>query len=59
MMSTSSKEATYEKFQSIDRNIQFNIELPDNTGSLSLLDFKIQISQTGKIHTSFLRKTHH
>ena len=38
------------------RHIQFKIEHSDNTGSLSLLDFKIQISLTGKIYISFYRK---
>ena len=58
MLISSSAEATtiYEKFQSIDRHIHFKIEHPDNTGSLSLEDFKIQISPTGKIYTSFYRK---
>ena len=46
MLILSSEEVTtiYEKFQNIDRYIQFKIEHPDNTGSLSLLDFKMQIS---------------
>ena len=58
MLTSSSEEATdiYEKFQNIDRHIQFKIEHPDNTGSLSLLDFKTQISLTVKIFTSFCRK---
>ena len=58
MLTSSSEEATaiHEKFQNTDRHIQFKIEHPDNTGSLSLLDFKIQISLTGKINTSFNRK---
>ena len=58
MLTSSSKEATaiYEKFQNIDRHIQFKKEHPDNTRSLSLLDFKIQISPTGKIYSSFYRK---
>ena len=43
-------------FQNIDRHNQFKIEHPDNTGSLSLLDFKMQISLTGKIYSSFYRK---
>ena len=46
----------YEKFQNIDKHIQFKIERSDNTESLSLLDFKIQISPTGKIYTCFYRK---
>ena len=41
----------------VPKHIQFKIEHPDNTGSLSLLDFKIQISPTGKIYTSFYRKS--
>ena len=58
MLTSSSQEATaiYEKFQNIDRHIQCKIEHPDNTGSLSLLDFKMQISPTGIICTSFYRK---
>ena len=58
MLTSSSEEATaiYEKFQNIDRHIQFKIEHPDNTGSLSLVDFKIQISPTSKIYISFYRK---
>ena len=54
MLTSSSKEATtiYEKH----RHIQFKIKHPDNTESLSLLDFKIQISPTGKIYSSFYRK---
>ena len=58
MMTSSSEEATtiYEKFQTIDRHILFKIEHPDKTGSLSLLDFKMQITPTGKIYTSFCRK---
>ena len=58
MLTSSSEEATaiYEKFQNIDRHIQFKIEHLYNTGSLLLLDFKIQISSTGKIYTSFYRK---
>ena len=57
-MLTSSGEATaiYEEFQNIDRHIHFQIEHPDNTGSQSLQDFKIQISPIGKIYTSFNRK---
>ena len=56
MLTSSNEEATaiYEKFQ--NRHTQFKIENPDNTGSLSLLDFKMQISPTGKIYTSFYRK---
>ena len=38
------------------RHIQIKIEHPDNTGFLSLLDFKIQISLTYKICTSFQKK---
>ena len=38
------------------RHILFKIEHPDNTGSLSLLDFKMPISPTGKNYTSFYRK---
>ena len=59
MLTSSRKEATaiYEKFQNIDRHIQFKIEHPYNTGSLSLLDFKMQISPTGKIYTSSYRKS--
>ena len=49
-------KAKYEKFQNIDRHIQFKIKHPDNTGSLIFLDFKMQISPTGKIYTSFYRK---
>ena len=51
MLTSSCEETTsiYEKFQNIDRHIQFKIEHLDNTGSLSLLDFKMQISPTGKI----------
>ena len=58
MLTSSSEDATaiYEKFQNIDRHIQFKIDNPDNTGSLTLLDFKMQISPTGKIYTSFYRK---
>ena len=59
MLTSSGKEVTaiYKKFQNIDRYIQFKIKHPDNTGSLSLLDFRIQISPTGKIYTSFYRKS--
>ena len=59
MLTSSTEEAIaiYEKIPNIDRHIQFKIEYPDNTGSLSLLDFKIQISSTGKIYTSFYRKS--
>ena len=54
MLTSSREEATaIEKFKNIDRYIQFKIEPSDNTGSLSLLDFKMQISPTGKIYTSF------
>ena len=58
MLTSSSKETTaiYEKFQNIDRCIQFKIEHPDKTRSLSLLDMKRQISPTGKIYTNFYRK---
>ena len=58
MLTSSSEEATtiYEKLQNIDRHIQFKIEHPDNRGSLSLLDFKIQISSTGEIYSSFYTK---
>ena len=58
MGTSSSEEATaiYEKFQNIHRHILFQIEHLHNTGSVSLLNFKIQISQTGKIYTSFYRK---
>ena len=38
------------------RHFQLKIEHPGNTGSLSLLYFKIQISPTGKIYISFYRK---
>ena len=57
-LTSSNEEATaiYEKFQNTDRHIQFKREHPDNTGSLSILDFEIQISPTGKICTSFYRK---
>ena len=57
---TSSNEeanAIYKKFKNINTHIQFKIEHPDNTGSLSLLDFKMQISPTGKIYTSFYGKS--
>ena len=58
MLTSSSEEATaiHEKFQNIDRHIQFKIEHPDNTGSLSLVNFEIQIPPTGNIYTSFYRK---
>ena len=58
MLTSSSKKATaiYERFQNIDRHIQFKIEHPDNTGSFLLLDLKMQISPTDKIYTSFYRK---
>ena len=58
MLTSSSKEATAinEKFQNIERHIQFKKEHPDNTGSPSFLDFKTQISPTGKIYTSFYIK---
>ena len=58
MLTSSSGEANakYEKFQNIDTHIQFKIEHPDNTGSLSLVDFKTQISPAGKIYTSFYWK---
>ena len=58
MLTSSSEEATaiYKMFQNIYRHIQFKIEHPDNTGSLSFLDFKMQISPTGKIYTSLYRK---
>ena len=58
MLTSSSEEATaiFEKFQNIDRHIQLKIEHPDNTGSLSLLDFKIELLPTGKIYTSVYRK---
>ncbi len=44
--------AIYEKFQNIDRPIQFKIEHLDNTGALSLLDFKMQM----KISPRFQRE---
>ena len=52
MLTSSSEEATaiYEKFQNIET---FSLRY------LSLLDFKMQISPTGKIYTSFHRKIHH
>ena len=55
MLTASSEEATaiYGRFQNIYRYIQFKI---DNTGSLSLIDFKMQMSPTGKIDTSSYRK---
>ena len=60
LMLTSSQRRTtsiYEKFQNIDRPIQFKLEHPDNTGSLSLLDFKMlmQISPRylGQVQGSF------
>ena len=58
MLTSSSEKANaiYEEFQNIDTHIQFNIEHPDNTGSQSTQDFKMQISPTGKIYTSFYRK---
>ena len=42
--------------QNIDRHIQFKIEPPDNTRSLSLLDFKMQFLSTGKIYSRFYTK---
>ena len=59
IITSSSEEATdiYEKFQNIDWYIQFKIEHTDNTGSLLLQDFRMEISPTGKIYTSFCRKT--
>ena len=58
MVTSSKEEATKitDKFQNIDSHIQFKIEHPDSTGSLSLLDFRIRILPTGKIHTSFYKK---
>ena len=58
MLTSSSEEATVtdEKFFNIDKHIKFKIEHPDNTGFLSLLDFRIQISSIGKIYTGFYRK---
>eukprot|EP00106_Octopus_bimaculoides_P000596 XP_014768038.1 PREDICTED: SCO-spondin-like [Octopus bimaculoides] len=40
----------------MDTNIKFTIEHPDNTGSLSLLDFQLKIMEEGEIHTEFYRK---
>ena len=45
------------KFQSIDKLIAFKIDHQDKTEFLSLLDFRIQVSPTGKIYTSFYKKT--
>ena len=58
MVRSSSEEATaiFEKFQNIDRHVQFKIEHPNNTGSPSLFDFKMQISPTCKIYTCFYGK---
>ena len=58
MLISSSEEATamYAKFQNTDRHFRFKIKHPDNTGSLSLLDFIMHISPNGKIYTSFYRK---
>ena len=58
MLTSSSEEATaiYEKFQYTDIYIQFKTGHPDNTGSRSLQDSKMQITSTGKIYTSFYRK---
>ena len=55
---SSREEATaiYEKFQNVDRHHQPKIEHPDNTVSLSLLDFKMQISPIDKIIIIFSRK---
>ena len=55
MLTSSSEETTaiFEKFQNIDKNIQFKIEHQDNIRSLSFLDFRIQISPTGRIYTTF------
>ena len=43
MLTSSSEKATaiFKKFQNIDRHIQFKMEHPDDTGSLSLADFKM------------------
>ena len=41
MFTSSGEEAIYERLQNIERHIQFKIDHPDNTGSLSLLDFKM------------------
>ena len=59
MLTSTSEEATaiYEMFQNIDRCTKFKKEHPNNTGFLSFLDFRIQISPTGKIYTSFFRKS--
>ena len=43
----------FKKFHNIF-SLTLNIKI--NTGSLSPLDFKMQISPTGKIYTSFIEK---
>ena len=48
------KNSSSETF--LNMNSVFKVEHPDNTESQSLLDFRIQISPTGKIYTSFNRK---
>lgn len=44
-------------FNSVDVNMQSSIEHPDNTESLSLVDFQLKITEEREIHAEFYRKT--
>ena len=45
-----------EAFSSVDKNIRFDMEHPDNTGTLPILDFRLKILGKAGIHTEFYRK---
>ncbi|XP_052834550.1 uncharacterized protein LOC128251599 [Octopus bimaculoides] len=49
-------ERIFTTVSNTDMNIKFTIEHLDITGSPSLLDFKLNITEEGKIHTEFYRK---
>ncbi|XP_052831170.1 uncharacterized protein LOC128250360 [Octopus bimaculoides] len=58
ILTTSREEAEriFTTFNNMYMNINFTIEHPDITGSLSLLDFKLNITEEGENHTKFYRK---
>ncbi|XP_014773228.1 uncharacterized protein LOC106871340 [Octopus bimaculoides] len=58
ILTSSHEEADriFTMFNNMDIKIQFTLEHPNNTGSLSLLDFQLKITEEEEIHTEFYRK---
>ena len=49
-------ELFYRRINNIDPSIKFEIEHPDDTGKLNLLDFSIRINNEGKAEYNFYKK---